>query len=89
MNAKDYGIPQSRNRTFMVSILDHSHQITFEFPKPIKLNKEFIDVLVDEDTVEERFYIDSPRARELVQKLVDNGELVTEQRERERERERE
>lgn len=85
MNAKDYGIPQSRNRTFMVSILDYSHQITFEFPKPINLNKEFVDVLVDEDTVEERFYIDSPRARELVQKLVDNGELVTEQRERERE----
>ena len=89
MNAKDYGIPQSRNRTFMVSILDHSRQTTFEFPKPINLNKEFVDVLVDEDTVEERFYIDSPRARELVQKLVDNGELVTEQRERERERERE
>ncbi len=83
MNAKDYGIPQSRNRTFMISILDHSRQTTFEFPKPINLNKEFVDVLVDEDTVEERFYIDSPRARELVQKLVDNGELVTEQRERE------
>lgn len=85
MNAKDYGVPQSRNRTFMVSILDHSRQTTFEFPKPINLNKEFVDVLVDEDAVEERFYINSPRARELVQKLVDNGELVTEQRERERE----
>ena len=83
MNAKDYGIPQSRNRTFMISILDHSHQTTFGFPKPINLNREFVDVLVDEDTVEERFYINSPRARELVQKLVDNGELVTEQRERE------
>lgn len=82
MNAKDYGIPQSRNRTFMISILDYSHQTTFEFPKPINLSKEFVDVLVDEDTVEERFYINSPRARELVQKLVDNGELVTEQRER-------
>lgn len=83
MNAKDYGIPQSRNRTFMVSILDYSRQATFEFPKPINLSKEFVDVLVDEDTVNERFYINSPRARELVQKLVDNGELVTEQRERE------
>lgn len=84
MNAKDYGIPQSRNRTFMISILDPTNQVTFEFPKPINLNKEFVDVLVDEDTVNERFYINSPRARELVQKLVDNGELVTEQRERER-----
>ena len=33
MNAKDYGIPQNRNRTFMISILDATNQITFEFPK--------------------------------------------------------
>jgi DNA (cytosine-5)-methyltransferase 1 len=77
MNAKDYGVPQSRKRTFMVSILDTTNQITFEFPKPIKLNKEFADVLVDENVVEERFYIDSPKARELVQKFVDGGELGT------------
>ena len=77
MNAKDYGTPQSRNRTFMISILDQSHQITFEFPKPIKLNSEFGDILVDEDTVDDRFYIDTPRASQLIQKLIDDGVLVT------------
>lgn len=34
LNAKDYGVPQSRNRCFMVSLLgDYS----YEFPKPIEL----------------------------------------------------
>lgn len=84
MNAKDYGTPQSRNRTFMVSILDPTCQITFEFPKPVELNSEFEDALVDEDTVADRFYIDTPRASQLIQKLIDDGVLVT-SRERERE----
>lgn len=83
MNAKDYGTPQSRNRTFMVSILDPTYQITFEFPKPVELNSEFEDALVDEDTVDDRFYIDTPRASQLIQKLIDDGVLVT-SRERER-----
>ena len=77
MNAKDYGTPQSRNRTFMISILDQSHQITFEFPKPVELNSEFEDILVDEDTVDDRFYIDTPKASQLIQKLIDDGVLVT------------
>ena len=84
MNAKDYGTPQSRNRTFMISILDPTHQITFEFPKPVELNSEFEDILVDEDTVDDRFYIDTPKASQLIQKLIDDGVLVT-SRERERE----
>lgn len=77
MNAKDYGTPQSRNRTFMVSILDPTHQVTFEFPKPVELNREFDDALVDEDTVDDRFYIDTPRASQLIQKLIDDGVLAT------------
>ena len=80
MNAKDYGTPQSRNRTFMISILDPLHQVTFDFPKPIKLNREFGDVLVDEDTVDDRFYIDTPRASQLIQKLIDDGVLMTTER---------
>ena len=76
MNAKDYGIPQSRNRTFMISILDPTHQIIFEFPKPIELNNEFKDALADENIIDNKFYIDTPRARQLIQKLIDDGTLV-------------
>lgn len=69
INAKDYGIPQNRNRTFMISILDSTKKVTFNFPEPIKLNKKFIDLLIDEDTIEEKFYINSPEANEVVRKL--------------------
>jgi DNA (cytosine-5)-methyltransferase 1 len=52
LNAKDYGIPQSRNRCYMVSILgEHS----FEFPAPIPLELRLGDLL--EQEVDEKYYL--------------------------------
>lgn len=52
LNAKDYGIPQSRNRCYMVSILgDYS----YEFPKPIPLDLRLGDLL--EQEVDEKYYL--------------------------------
>lgn len=52
LNAKDYGIPQSRNRCYMVSILgEHS----FEFPTPIPLEIRLGDML--EQEVDEKYYL--------------------------------
>lgn len=65
LNAKDYGIPQSRERVFCVSILG-THE-PYVFPKPIPLDKRLKDVL--EDGVDERFYINSEKAYELLVKL--------------------
>ena len=70
MNAKNYGIAQNRDRTFMISILgDYS----YSFPKEIPLTKIIKDYL--EPEVDERYYIDSDKARKLIQKLLDNGIL--------------
>ena len=52
LNAKDYGIPQNRNRTFMVSILGN---YKYHFPKPIKLETRLKDYL--EDSVDEKYYL--------------------------------
>lgn len=50
--ATDYGIPQTRNRCFMISILgDYS----YTFPKPIPLKLKLKDML--EDEVDEKYYI--------------------------------
>ena len=52
LNAKDYGIPQNRNRCFMVSILgDYS----YEFPTPIPLTLKLGDML--ETEVDEKYYL--------------------------------
>ena len=53
LNAKDYGVPQNRERIFMVSILDESAR--YEFPQPMPLTLRLKDVL--EDKVDERYYM--------------------------------
>jgi DNA (cytosine-5)-methyltransferase 1 len=52
LNAKDYGIPQSRNRTFMVSILG---DYEYHFPKSFKLKLKLKDML--ENEVDEKYYL--------------------------------
>lgn len=52
LNAKDYGIPQSRNRCFMVSILGNYF---YEFPKKKPLELKLKDML--EDKVDEKYYL--------------------------------
>ena len=53
LNAKNYGVPQNRERVFIVSILgDHK---PYEFPKPIPLDKCIADIL--EDKVGEKYYL--------------------------------
>lgn len=52
LNAKDYGIPQNRNRCFMVSILGDYY---YEFPKKQKLKLKLKDML--EDNVDEKYYL--------------------------------
>lgn len=52
LNAKNYGIPQNRERCFMVSILG---KYSYQFPKGIKLKNRMKDVL--EDRVDEKYYL--------------------------------
>lgn len=49
MNAKDYGVPQNRERVFAVS------ELKYQFPQPIKLEKCLQDVL--EEEVDESYYL--------------------------------
>ena len=56
LNAKDYGVPQNRERVFVVSILgDHK---PYEFADKIPLDKCIADIL--EDEVDEKYYINKP-----------------------------
>lgn len=54
LNAKDYGIPQNRERVFGVSIrkdIDHG----YEFPLPVELTLRLKDML--EEQVDEKYYL--------------------------------
>ena len=55
LNAKDYGIPQNRERVFIVSIRKDIDDGSFCFPAPQPLNIRLKDIL--EDNVDEKFYL--------------------------------
>lgn len=54
LNAKDFGVPQNRERCFMVSLLG---DYLYEFPKKQKLEIRLKDVL--EKEVDEKYYLSS------------------------------
>lgn len=53
LDAQNYGVPQHRERVFMVSILGDN--ASFHFPEPFPLDKRLKDVL--EEGVDEKYYL--------------------------------
>jgi DNA (cytosine-5)-methyltransferase 1 len=72
LNAKDYGIPQNRERIFMISILktDDEPNPYYEFPEKIKLKTEYNDYLEDEP--DESYYMPQERAQIYVDHLQED-----------------
>lgn len=74
--ATDYGIPQTRNRCFMISILgDYS----YIFPTPIPLKLKLKDLL--EDNVDEKYYLSDKQIKDIqswnaYEKPLDNMEKI-------------
>lgn len=68
LNAKDYGIPQNRERVFIISIRKDIDK-GFSFPQPIPLELRLKDLL--EDEVEERYYLSEDMVNKLVVKPID------------------
>lgn len=59
INTKDYGVPQNRERLFLVGFLDHEHYHRFQFAPKIKLEKRLRDVL--ESDVDEKYYLNDAK----------------------------
>lgn len=63
LNAKDFGVPQNRERVFIVSIRKDVDDGSFCFPKPQPLNICLKDVL--EENVDEKFYLSQDRIKSI------------------------
>ena len=72
LNAKDYGIPQNRERVFVVSIFGEHEP--YVFPKPIKLEKRLKDVL--EDEVDEKYYLNNEKAEQLIVTITKENNIT-------------
>lgn len=66
LKARDFGVPQNRERIYLVGFLDHS--VEFEFPKPIGIETRVGDILehhVDEKyTISDRLWAGHQRRKE-------------------------
>lgn len=63
LNAKNYGVPQNRERIFVVSIRDDIKQ-SFLFPNGWILDKRIKDIL--ELTVEDKYYVSQEKTDQLI-----------------------
>lgn len=66
LNAKNYNIPQNRERVFIVGIRDDADNV-FSWPKEIPLQKRLKDVL--EDEVSEKYFL----SEKMVSQLLKSG----------------
>lgn len=58
LNAKDFSVPQNRNRCFMVSVLG---DMFYNFPQPIHLQRSLKDIL--EETVDKKYFLSEKMIR--------------------------
>lgn len=66
LNAKDFGVPQNRERCFMISLLGN---FVYHFPEPIRGEMTKLKDLLDHN-VDERFYLKSEKAEKLIKQLI-------------------
>ena len=68
LNAKDYGIPQNRERVFIVSIRRDVDEGDFQFPEKELLMLRLRDMLEPTESVDEKYYLSTER--EGVRRLI-------------------
>lgn len=73
LNAKDYGVPQNRERVFIISIRKDVDTGAFTFPEKQELKLRVKDVL--EPVVDEKYYIDNERSRNLIRQITAKFDL--------------
>lgn len=73
LNSKDCGVPQNRERVFAMSIRKDIDTGEFTFPLPFDTGLRLKDIL--EKNVDERYYINTERASNLIQQLIEKGQL--------------
>lgn len=74
LSATEFKIPQTRNRTFMISILG---DYNYTFPKKTKLDLRLKDLLEPEGTVDEKFYISDKLVNYIPKTEVENQNSLT------------
>lgn len=67
LNAKDYGIPQNRERVYLIFIKKELDNGKFTYPAPFDNGMRLKDIL--EENVDEKFYISEDKVQKFIQTL--------------------
>ncbi|NUN66165.1 DNA cytosine methyltransferase [Pseudanabaena biceps] len=65
INAKNFGVPQNRERIFIVGFRQDLQINSFEYPKPILEKKKFIDIR-EKDVVSAKYYLSTKYLQTLI-----------------------
>lgn len=60
LNAVDYGVPQKRERIYMVCFRNDLNITSFQFPKQFKLKYHVEDFLLEDESLVKHLYVDRP-----------------------------
>lgn len=74
LNAKDYGIPQNRERVYLIFIKKELDNGKFTYPEPFDNGMRLKDILDDE--VDEKFYISNDKVQRFLTNLNNKDALL-------------
>lgn len=74
LNAKNYGIPQNRERVYLILIKQEYDNGKFVFPEPMEDGKRLMDVL--EDEVDEKYYLSDDKVQNLITDVMKRKALL-------------
>lgn len=74
LNSKDFGVPQNRERVYLIGILKELDNGLFEFPEGFDNGIRLKDIL--EPEVLDKYYVTNEKAMKLIESLILNGKLV-------------
>lgn len=73
LNAKNFGVPQNRERLYLIIVKKELDNGMFTFPKGFDSDVKLKDVL--EDEVDEKYYVNTPKAQDLIDRLAAERKL--------------
>lgn len=76
LNAKNYGIPQNRERVYLILIRKEEDNGKFRFPEPLDTTVYLKDLL--EDEVDEKYYLPQEKVTKLIQDMENRKALLFE-----------
>lgn len=74
LNAKDYGIPQNRERVFVISIRKDVDTKGYKFPSSVPLQKRLKDML--EPCVDEKYYLSADKVEKLTTQIKEISNTI-------------